>query len=111
MLGERIAAYRTSSNMTQQALADALGVSKNTVFSWEKGIRKPDIEMLKKIATYFETSVDTLLGTSEPVVPNDNDIKFALFGVDPANITDAQFEEVKRFAKYIRDQEQKQSSK
>jgi len=111
MLGEKIAEYRTNANMTQQSLADALGVSKNTIFSWEKGIRKPDIDMLQKIASYFATTVDNLLGNIEPPIPNDDEIKFALFGVDPANITDAQFEEVKRFAQFVREQKMKQSGK
>ncbi|MEA5145645.1 MAG: helix-turn-helix transcriptional regulator [Candidatus Limiplasma sp.] len=109
MLGEKIAEYRTNANMTQQSLADALGVSKNTIFSWEKGIRNPSLDMLQKIATYFATTVDNLLGYSEPAIPKDDEIKFALFGVDPANITDAQFEEVKRFAQFIREQKSKQN--
>ncbi len=103
MLGEKIAECRIAAHMTQQALADALGVSKNTIFSWEKGIRKPDIDMLQKLSAFFNISIDKLMGNAEPAIPDDDDIKFALFGVDPANITDAQFEEVKRFARYIRE--------
>jgi len=52
-----------------------------------------------------------LLGNIEPPIPNDDEIKFALFGVDPANITDAQFEEVKRFSQFVREQKMKQSGK
>jgi len=111
MLGDKISELRTSAHLTQQALADALGVSKNTVFSWEKGIRKPDIDMLQNIASYFKVSIDKLMGNSEPTIPDENDIKFALFGVDPANITDAQFDEVKRFAQFIREQKPNQKGK
>ena len=105
MLGENLANCRIAAHMTQQALADALGVSKNTVFSWEKGIRKPDIDMLGRIATFFNTSTDRLIGKEQSTIPDDDDIKFALFGVDPAHITDEQFEEVKRFAKFVREQQ------
>lgn len=59
----------TIDNLTQQKLADALGVSRSTVAMWENGKNEPDNAMLTKIAEYFHISTDELLGHSheEPV--------------------------------------------
>lgn len=53
--------------MSQRALADIIGVSQQTVGSWEVGRTSPDNEMLKKLAAFFNVSVDYLLDrTDEP---------------------------------------------
>ncbi len=61
MLGDKIKTLRTSNNMLQQDLANALSVSKSTVAMWETNKRIPDASMLVKIAEYFDVSVDYLL--------------------------------------------------
>ena len=104
MYGERIAECRNRKHLTQQQLAEAIGVSKNTVFSWEKGLRKPDIDSLSMLADFFGVTTDYLLG-KETEGTNDADIKFAVFG-DP-DVTDAQFEEIKKIARIIRERDKK----
>lgn len=42
MTGEEIIAYRTALNITQQELAELIGVSKNTIYNYEKGTKIPD---------------------------------------------------------------------
>lgn len=54
--------YRLNNNMTQEQLANELGVAKTTISMWESGDRKPDIFMLKKIADLFGITTDELLG-------------------------------------------------
>lgn len=54
--------YRLDKNLTQEQLANMLGVAKTTISMWESGDRKPDIFMLKKIADLFGISTDDLLG-------------------------------------------------
>ncbi len=100
--------YRKKASITQQELADATGIDRATIVRYENGTRTPPLENLKILANYFHISIDELVGTAKPQIPNDDDIKFALFGVDPAHITDAQFEEVKRFARYIHEQKQEE---
>lgn len=57
--------YRLKTNhLTQQKLADALGVSRSTVAMWENGKNEPDNVMLAKIAEYFHITTDELLGLS-----------------------------------------------
>ena len=53
---------RKERSLTQEALADALGVTAGAVYKWEAGLSAPELEMLVRIADLFDTSVDTLLG-------------------------------------------------
>lgn len=53
--------FRTKKGITQTELAKFLGVNNSNVSNWEKGIAKPDIDMLVRIANYFEISVDELI--------------------------------------------------
>jgi len=61
MLGEKIKLYRENKKMTQNEIADILGVKPATVSKYESGILEPNVESLKKLAETFEISVDELL--------------------------------------------------
>lgn len=52
-------------NKTLQEVADSLDITRVSLGYYEKGERKPDIEILYKIADYYKVSVDYLLGWSE----------------------------------------------
>lgn len=56
---------RKQKNLTQQALARELFVSRTAVSKWESGKGYPNIDSLKQIATFFDTTVDELLSTDE----------------------------------------------
>ncbi len=58
----RIADLRRKRNMTQQDLAQIVGVSFQTISKWEKGSNMPDITYLPVLAEYFGVTVDQLLG-------------------------------------------------
>ena len=58
---------RKDKELTQEQLAEVLGVSPQIVSRWENGVSQPSLELLPTIASYFETSVDTLLGITTPV--------------------------------------------
>ncbi len=58
---------RKDKELTQEQLAEVLGVSPQIVSRWENGVSQPSLELLPTIASYFETSVDTLLGIATPV--------------------------------------------
>lgn len=60
-LSENIRSIRKTKGMTQEALAEAMGVSTASVSKWETGQSAPEVEMLLELADYFEVSVDTLL--------------------------------------------------
>ncbi len=59
-ISEIISALRKSKNMTQEALANTIGVSAQTVSKWETGTSMPDILLLPMIADIFDVSVDAL---------------------------------------------------
>ncbi len=53
---------RKQNKLSQQQLADALGVSRSTYCSYETGRRKPDIDVLKKLSKIFKLKIDTIVG-------------------------------------------------
>lgn len=53
---------RTKSGLSQQELADKLGISKSSVNMYERGERQPNFETLELIADYFNVDIDYLLG-------------------------------------------------
>lgn len=65
MLNEKIKKLRISYNMSQVDLAKRLGVSKQCVSNWENDNVQPSIEMLIKIAKFFNVSTDYLLDLDE----------------------------------------------
>lgn len=65
MIAERIKKYRREREMTQEALAHAIGVSAQSVSKWECGDGYPDITLLPSIANFFEVTVDELIGNDE----------------------------------------------
>ena len=58
----RLGDLRKKKKMTQQELADDVGVSFQTISKWETGMNMPDITMLPVLAEYFQVSTDQLLG-------------------------------------------------
>ena len=63
--GERLKAARTSKHMSQQALADIIGKSLNTVGLYERGLRQPSLETLCLLADTLDVSCDYLLARTE----------------------------------------------
>jgi len=69
MLGERIRTLRLEKGLTQEELGKVLGVGKTTVCQYENETRKPDPNMLRKIAEFFRVPVDYLLGLTDIRTP------------------------------------------
>ena len=61
MFNLRLKDLRESKGMSQQQLANYLNVSQGSVGNWESGTREPNFEILNKIASYFNVTVDYLL--------------------------------------------------
>ena len=61
-LGNKIRELRRRDSRTQEALADALGVTSQAVSRWEMGGSYPDMEIIPSIANYFGISIDELFG-------------------------------------------------
>ena len=56
---------RTHHNLSQQKLADILHISQQSVYKYENNITSPDLETLKQMAAFFETSVDFIIGNTD----------------------------------------------
>lgn len=65
-LGERIAALRRSHNVTQVQLAEALGMSQQTMQSYEVGRRRIPVSALPVVAQTLSVSLDELFGENKP---------------------------------------------
>ena len=62
MLTERLKELREAHQLSQTQIAIELGTKQSTYSNWENGTRNPSLEMLVKIADYYKTSTDYLLG-------------------------------------------------
>lgn len=61
-LGTKIRQLRRRDGRTQEALADALGVTSQAVSRWESGGSYPDMNLIPSIANYFGVTIDELFG-------------------------------------------------
>ena len=62
---ENLKRLRKEKEMTQETLADFLGVSFQTISKWERGETYPDITTLPIISSFFDVSIDDLLGVNK----------------------------------------------
>lgn len=60
--GNRLKTLRIKKKLTQQQLADLLGLTKSVISAYENGLRYPAYDVLIKIARIFKVSTDFLLG-------------------------------------------------
>ena len=75
-VGERIKDLRTSAGLSQQGLANELGISIKSIQRYEKNANEPSRYVAKLIATYFAVSIDYLLGvTAEQTQMNNTYIR------------------------------------
>lgn len=75
-IGEQILFLRKNRGITQEQLAQKLGITNQAVSKWESGQCLPDIQLLPEIAEYFNVSVDELMGRT--AAKNDDDILIIL---------------------------------
>lgn len=71
---DNIAKLRRDKKITQEQLAQFVGVTKASVSKWETGQSMPDVLMLPQLATFFDVTIDELLGY-EPQLSAEQSIK------------------------------------
>lgn len=86
-IGENIKRLRLQKELTQETLAEFLGVTFQSVSRWERGESYPDITLLPAIASFFNVTVDSLLGVSKAT--DEEKIKEYLDLYDNMRITDS----------------------
>ena len=65
-LGENIASLRRATGLTQELLADRLGVTSQAVSKWERQLSCPDVSLLPAMADVFGVSIDELFVRVDP---------------------------------------------
>lgn len=61
----RLKQLRENRNLSQQYLADVMFTSQTSIYNYENGVVEPTIDMLKRLADFFDVSVDYLIGHSD----------------------------------------------
>lgn len=103
MFSIRLTQLREDLGLTRKDVAEKLNIDQTTYGKYELSKRQPDYDTLQKLATFFNTSVDYLLGRTNdrnPVTSNDDwpdDIQVMMR--DASKLSDEQKEIVKRLIK------------
>ncbi|MDE7271816.1 MAG: helix-turn-helix domain-containing protein [Lachnospiraceae bacterium] len=71
-IADRIQQLRKEKGISQEELADQIGVSRQAVSKWESGQSMPDIEKILLLGDFFGTTTDYLLKGTEPVKEADS---------------------------------------
>ena len=70
----RLVQLRKKRGLTQQQIADEIGVNRGSYSNWEKGKREPSFENLIKLADILDTTTDFLLGKSNINFGNNSEV-------------------------------------
>ena len=65
MIGKKLQKLRKQKGLTQEALAEAVGVARQTIVKWEAGESMPDLEMSGRLASALEVTLDDLVNAPE----------------------------------------------
>ena len=66
---QRLYELRKKAGLSQEGLADLLGVTRQAVQKWEAGTSRPDMDNLAALARYFNVTLDYLVTGQEPPAP------------------------------------------
>ena len=67
MLAENLALLRNLRGMTQEEVAEVIGISRQSYAKWEQGETIPDIEKCDRLAKFYGVSIDALIHQDEEV--------------------------------------------
>ena len=65
-LGSRLRYYRKKNNFTQETVSQLVGVSRTAISGYERGSTEPELATLRKLASIYKVSADTLLDIERP---------------------------------------------
>ncbi len=103
MFSDRLRKLREEKGITQFDMAKAINISRTSLSSYELGVRTPDIDVLERIANFFNVSSDYLLGRENEIIHIDSqaaeiDITKACQIVDTSGLPE---EAIKQIEDYI----------
>ena len=72
---DRVKEQRLKRGLSQPQLAEDIGLTKQTISLWERGVRRPEFETMLRVADYFGVSFNYLVGqTDDPTIHPDEDV-------------------------------------
>ena len=86
-LGERIQYFRKRAGLSQEGLAERLGVSRQAVSKWETDEALPDAERIISLAVVLGVTTDALLGREEPQSPAGETVSLTLENAPHTELT------------------------
>ena len=112
---KRLKELRLTKKMSQQILADLIGVSRSTVAMWETSSSQPDNDCLLKLSDIFEVSTDYLLGRTDDPSQKTLDeqlegVEFSIWG-EVHDLTDGEKQDVIKFIKFLKFTKSKREEK
>ena len=95
--GDMLKYLRKRANLTQQELADKVGLSRSRINNYEQGVREPDFETAEALADFFNVDLDTLLAraslfSSKPYSDGEVDITSMLSKLSDDQLNDLFFQ-------------------
>lgn len=102
----RIKNLREEFGMTQQELADKIDGAKSTIAMYEKGDRKPSLEVLVKLSEIFNCSIDYILCKTD-IRNIEEDFKFA-YHKETEGLSEDEIKEALEFYKMVKNRKNKE---
>ena len=68
MLADNLVILRNIKGLTQEAVAEAIGISRQSYSKWEQGETIPDVEKCDKLAKFYGVTIDSLVNQSDKIV-------------------------------------------
>ena len=105
----RIKELREKNSLTQQELADKINRAKSTISEYEKGIKKPSMDVLIALSNVFGVSIDFILG--KDIDDDLEDVAFAFSKQDMQGLTEEDMQDIKDFIEYKKQKKERSIDK
>lgn len=96
MFSNKLKELRKRNGITQLELSEKLGIGQSTIGMYETGIRKPSYEVIKRIADYFNVTVDYLISDDDNLYQIEDTFINTVKKLSPK-----QLEEAKNFINFL----------
>ena len=112
-VGDRIRILRERKGLSQKLLAFKLGMPNQSLSNYERGYREPPADVLKKLADFFEVSVDYLLGREAAIYDKNSPrnlkefLENGTFLYDDVVLDEQDIEHIRRMVEYVVDYKKK----
>ncbi|WFD09774.1 helix-turn-helix domain-containing protein [Tepidibacter hydrothermalis] len=98
---ERMKQLRKEKGLTQEELAVIISKNRSTIAGYETERKEPDHDTLKKIADYFEVSIDYLLGQSDIKTTTNIETK-AYHNLDVGGLSEEAIKQIEDYIEFVK---------